>query len=151
MYQKSPPITKHTGITQKSPNLSKQLENIKSLNKKSTKSKKDIKKLEQPLKYWEIGLPNYQIQMYEKALLIVNYTDNYYRNPQICLGNWKTSKVSKKKKKKKSTKSNKDIKILQQSLEYWEMGFPIYQIQMYQKAPLIMKHTDITKKCPNLS
>ena len=48
MYQKTPPIIKYTNITQISPNLSKQLENIKSLQKKSTKSKKIIKTLEQP-------------------------------------------------------------------------------------------------------
>ena len=43
MNQNAPPITKHTDITQKSPNLSYQLENIKSLHKKSTKSKKILK------------------------------------------------------------------------------------------------------------
>ena len=40
MYQKAPSITKHTDITQKSLDLSWQLENLKSLHKKSIKSKK---------------------------------------------------------------------------------------------------------------
>ena len=40
-YQKTPPKVKHTDITQKSPNWSQQLENIKSVQKKNpTKSKK---------------------------------------------------------------------------------------------------------------
>ena len=48
MYQKTPPRVKHTDITQKSPNWFQQLENIKSLQKKTpTKSKKNIKALEQ--------------------------------------------------------------------------------------------------------
>ena len=48
MYQKTPPRVKHTDITQKSPNWFQQLENIKSLQKKNpTKSKKNIKALEQ--------------------------------------------------------------------------------------------------------
>ena len=75
MYQKALPVTKHTDVTKESPNLSKQLENIKTLNKKSRKSKKNIKNLEPALKYWEVVLPIYQIQMYEKAPLIVNYAD----------------------------------------------------------------------------
>ena len=47
MYQKTPPKVKHTDITQKYPNWFQQLENIKGLQKKATKSKKDIKTLEQ--------------------------------------------------------------------------------------------------------
>ena len=62
MYQKALPVTKHTDVTKESPNLSQQLENIKTLNKKSRKSKKNIKNLE-------------PAQMYEKAPLIVNYAD----------------------------------------------------------------------------
>ena len=41
-YQKNPPKVKHTDITQKSPNWSQQLENIKSLQKYPTKSKKIV-------------------------------------------------------------------------------------------------------------
>ena len=45
-YQKAPPKVKHTGITQKSPNWSWQLKNIKCLQKKSTKCTKSIGILE---------------------------------------------------------------------------------------------------------
>ena len=45
-YQKARPKLKHTGITQKSPNWSWQLENIKCLQKKSTKCTKSIVILE---------------------------------------------------------------------------------------------------------
>ena len=31
------------------------------------------------------------------------------------------------------------------------MGLPIYQIQMYQKAPSLVKHTDITQGIPKLA
>ena len=47
MYQKTPPKVKHTDITQNSLNWFQQLENIKSLQKKPTKSKNNIKTLEQ--------------------------------------------------------------------------------------------------------
>ena len=47
MYQKTPPKVKHTDITQKSPKWFQQLENIKSLQKNPTKSKNNIKTLEQ--------------------------------------------------------------------------------------------------------
>ena len=47
VYQKTSPKVKHTDITQKSPNWFEQLENIKSLQKNATKSKKSIKTLEQ--------------------------------------------------------------------------------------------------------
>ena len=48
VYQKASPKVKHTEITRKSPNWFLQLENIKSLPKKTpTKSKKNIKTLEQ--------------------------------------------------------------------------------------------------------
>ena len=40
MYQKDLPITKHTCVTQKSPNFSWQVENLKRLHKKSTKYKR---------------------------------------------------------------------------------------------------------------
>ena len=50
-YQKVPPKVKHTGITQKPPLWSWQLENIKSLQKKPTKSKKNIKTFEQTLQH----------------------------------------------------------------------------------------------------
>ena len=50
-YQKTPSKVKHTNITQKSPNWSQQLENIKSLQKNPTKSKKNSKTFEQTLQY----------------------------------------------------------------------------------------------------
>ena len=49
MYQKTPPKVKHTDINQKSPNWFQQLENIISLQKNPTKSKNNIKTLEQTL------------------------------------------------------------------------------------------------------
>ena len=75
MYQKIWPITKYTEITQKSPNLSYQLENIKSLLRKSTKSKKTIKTLGLPLQYSEMGLPTNQIETYQKVPPVMKYTD----------------------------------------------------------------------------
>ena len=47
VYQKAPPKVKHTDITQKSQNWSQHLENIKSLQKTPTKTKINIKTLEQ--------------------------------------------------------------------------------------------------------
>ena len=75
---------KWTDITQKLPNLSKQLENIKSLRKKSTNSKKIIlKTLQQPLQYWEMGLPTYEIQMSQKAQPIVNHVNITQEIPKL--------------------------------------------------------------------
>ena len=50
-YQNTPSKVKHTNITQKSPNWSQRLENIKSLQKNPTKSKKNSKTFEQTLQY----------------------------------------------------------------------------------------------------
>ena len=61
VYQKTPPKDKHIDITQKSPISSWQLENIKSLQKNPTKSKKNIKTFEQTLQYLRMGLPICQI------------------------------------------------------------------------------------------
>ena len=57
VYQKTPQKFKHTDITQKSPIWSWQLENIKSLQRNPTKSKKNIKTIEQTLQYLKMGLP----------------------------------------------------------------------------------------------
>ena len=46
-YQKAVPKVKYTSITQKSPNWSWQLENIKSMQKNQQNLKKNIKTLEQ--------------------------------------------------------------------------------------------------------
>ena len=75
MYQNVLPTMKYVEITQKSPNLSYQLENIKSLLKKSTKSKKTIKTLGLPLQYSEMGLPTNQIETYQKVPSVMKYTD----------------------------------------------------------------------------
>ena len=45
MHQKTLPITKHTEVTEKSPNLSQQVGNIQSLNKKSKNSRKKYLKI----------------------------------------------------------------------------------------------------------
>ena len=51
VYQKTPPNVKHTNITEKPPNWSQQLANVKSLQKKPTKSGKNVKTFEQTLQY----------------------------------------------------------------------------------------------------
>ena len=38
------------------------------------------------------------------------------------------------------------MKILEQALQYLEIGLPIYQIQMFQKASPIVKYTKINQK-----
>ena len=73
-YQKPPPKVKHTSITQKSPIWSSQLENIESLQKKPTKSKKYIKTFEQTLQYLKMGLPICQIKAYQKVSPKVKHT-----------------------------------------------------------------------------
>ena len=50
-YQKTLPKVKHIDITQKSPNWSQQLENIKLCKQTPTKSKKHSKTFEQTLQY----------------------------------------------------------------------------------------------------
>ena len=47
-------------------------------------------------------------------------------------------------------KSKIYIKTLQEPLKYCKTSIPIYQIQMYQKALPITKHTNITQESPNL-
>ena len=81
-YQKAPPKVKHTGITQKSPNWFQQLGNIKSMQENPTKSKKNIKTLEQTpavLKSRSSNLPDgsvskgpAQIQIYQHHSKIPN-------------------------------------------------------------------------------
>ena len=82
-YEKEPPIMKYTDITKKFVNFSQQLENIKTLQEKSIKYKKIIKTLEQPLQYWEMGVPTYQIQMYQKAPPITKYTNITQKFPNL--------------------------------------------------------------------
>ena len=82
VYQKTRPKVKHTDITQKSPNWFQQLQNIKSLQKNLSKSKNNIKTLEQTpavLKSSSFNLPDgsvpkdpAQIQTYQHHLKIPN-------------------------------------------------------------------------------
>ena len=83
MNQKFPPITKHANISQESRNFFYQLGNIKSLNKKLTKSKKYIKTLQEPLKYCKTGIPIYQIQIYHKASPITKHTNITQESPNL--------------------------------------------------------------------
>ena len=41
--------------------------------------------------------------------------------------------------------------MLEQPLQDWEMGLPIYQMEVYQKAPPKVKHTNFTHKSPDWS
>ena len=90
VYQKTPPKVKHTDIAQKSPNWFQQLENIKSLQKNPTKSKKNIKTLEQTfvvLKSRSSNLPDRTVpkdlaksetyQLYSKISRLVPATEKY--------------------------------------------------------------------------
>ena len=80
VYQKTPPKVKHTNITQKSPNWFQQLENVESLQRNPTKSKRNIKTLEQTpavLKSRSSNLPDVpkdptQIQTYRHHSKIPN-------------------------------------------------------------------------------
>ena len=66
------------------------------------------------------------------------------KNPQIDPNNWKASKVC----KQTPTKPKKNSKTFEQTLQYWKMGLPIYQIEAYQRTPPKVKHTSITQKSP---
>ena len=81
-YQKTPPKVKHTDITQKSPNWSQQLENIKSLKKNPQQNlKKNSKTFEQTLQYWKMGLPICQIEAYQKTPPKVKHTNITQKAP----------------------------------------------------------------------
>ena len=94
VYQKTPPKVKHTDITQKSPNWSQQLEKIKSLQKKPTKSRKLLK---HSSKHCSIEKWVFQCTRL-KCTKRPRHTDipTSLKNPQFGPGNWKTSKVCKK-------------------------------------------------------
>ena len=111
-YQKTPPKVKHTSITQKSPIWSSQLENIESLQKNPTKSKKIIKTFEQTLQYLKMGLPICQIKAYQKASPKLKHTSTTQKFPNC---SWQLEKI--KCLQKESTKSTKIIKILEQPLQ----------------------------------
>ena len=144
-YQKTPPKVKNTHITQKSPNWSQQLENIKSLQKQPQQNlKKIVKHSSKPcsiekwvfqstrLKHTKTPCPKWNIPASLKS-------------PQIGSNKWKKTKVC----KKNPTKSKKNSKTFEQTLQYWKMGLPIYQIEAYQKTPPKVKHTSIPQKSPN--
>ena len=112
-YQKVPPKVKHTGITLKSPLWSWQLENIKSLQKKLTKSKKNIKTFEQTLQYRKVGLRIYQIETYQKAPPQVKHTDITEKSP---LWSWQLENI--KSLQKEPTTTKKNIKTFEQILQH---------------------------------
>ena len=95
-YQNAPPQVKHTDITQKSPLCSWQLENIKSLQKKPTTTKKNIKTFEQTLQHSKMGLPIYQIETYEKAPPQVKHTGITQKSP---LWSWQLENIKSLQKK----------------------------------------------------
>ena len=96
MYQKTPPILKHTDITQKSPNWFQQLENIKSLQKDPTKSKKNITTLEQTpavLKSRSSNLPDGSVP---KGPTQIQTYRHHSKIPNLVLATGKHQKSAKK-------------------------------------------------------
>ena len=128
-YQKTAPKVKHTSITQKSPIWSSQLENIESLQKNPTKSKKNSKTFEQTLQYWQMGLPIYQIEAYQKTAPKVKHTSITQKSPI-----WSSQLENIESLQKNPTKSKKNIKTFEQTLQYLKIGLPICQTKAYQKA-----------------
>ena len=112
-YQKAPPQVKHTGITQKSPLWSWQLENIKSLQKNPTKFKKNIKTFEQTLQLCKMGLPIYQIETYQKAPPKVKHTGITQKAPPW---SWQLENIESLQKKPTATKKN--IKASEPTLQH---------------------------------
>ena len=105
IYQNVPPITK---THRRYPKISrfvlatgKHQKFFVKLNKNNNKKKMP------PLKYWEMGFPIYQIQMYEKTPPIVNYKDITQEIRKFVLQTEKHQKSG-----KKWTKCNKKKKIL---------------------------------------
>ena len=92
-----------------------------------------------------MGLPTYQIQMYQKVLPVMRYVEITQKSSNL-FKQLENIKILQKK-----SKSKRIVKRFEQSLQFWKMVLPIYQFQMYQKPPSITKYTDITKKSPNLS
>ena len=67
MYQKAPPVMNMLALPKSPQSCPSDWETSKVL----TKSQQNLKKI----KYGEMGLPIYQIQMYQKVPPRVNYTD----------------------------------------------------------------------------
>ena len=80
---KDPTLNETPTLFKNSQIYPRQLQNIKSLHKKSTKFKENIKILQQPLQYWETSLPIYQIQMYQKDPHKTNNTDITEKFPNL--------------------------------------------------------------------
>ena len=143
-YQKTPPKVKHTNITQKSPNSSQQLENIKSLQKNPQQNlKKIVKPSSKPCSIEKWVFQSTRLKHTKRPCPKWNIPASL-KNPQIGSNNWKKSEVC----KKNPTKSKKNSKTLEQTLQYWKIGIPIYQIEAYQKTLPKVKHTSITQKSP---
>ena len=104
VYQKTPPKVKHTDITQKSPNWFQQLENIKSLQKNPTKSKKNIKTLEQTLPALKSRSSNLPDGSVPKDLAKFKHTGIIQKSP---IWSWQLENI--KSLQKKTTKSKKKI------------------------------------------
>ena len=83
MHQKAPPITRYTEITQKTPNWPYQLENIKSLQKKSAK----YKKMRNEKWVLRNGSSNLSDSNVPKGPILSETYRHYSRNPQIGLCN----------------------------------------------------------------
>ena len=108
IYQKTAPITKHTDITQKSPNLSKQLGNSKSLQR----NQQNLDKYQNVTATFAVlrnGFSNLPYSNVPKGPTTTKHTGITQKCPKLSeqLENLK-----------KSTLSKKNIKILQQSLQY---------------------------------
>ena len=95
VYQKTPPKVKHTDITQKSPNWFQQLENIKSLQKTPTKSKKYIKTLEQTLAVLKSRSPNLPDRSVPKDLAQIQTYRHHSKIPNLVLAIEKHQKSAK--------------------------------------------------------
>ena len=114
VYQTTPPKAKHTNITQKSPNWFQQLGNIKSLQKNPTKSKKNIKTLEQTpavLKSTSSNLPDGSVP---KGPAEIQTYQHHSKIPNLVLA------IGKLRKSAKKTQQNlkKNIKTFEQTLQY---------------------------------
>ena len=96
MYQKTRPKVKHTDITQKSPNWFQQLENIKSLQKNLTKSKKNITTLEQTPAVLKRRSSNLPYGIVKKGAARIQTYWNHSKISNLVLATGKTSKICKK-------------------------------------------------------
>ena len=113
VYQTTPPKVKHTNITQKSPNWFQQLGNIKSMQENPTKSKKNIKTLEQTPAVLKSRSSNLPDGSYQKVLPKFKHNGITQKSPI-----WSWQLVNIESRQKNPTKSKKNIKKFEQTLEY---------------------------------